>query len=395
MLVSFVLVFIFQYPLIFISSILIGITLIAIKYPVFGVILLIIVVIIIIDGIRKNRENKKSYNIRISNEESSQKRLNKVIKEFSDIDKKEITKDLSEKFGIYDYKIIEFIHFLKTDFKKDFSDYCKSDDIFYEFSEPKNYLKWFQSFHDRKKPSYIPDYIRNFYGNNIDELFNSFDIYPDHIYSGNKNKDVLFINLIIGNREKLFKTKSCYEIGSSDFIELSTCILKFLSKKLKSLQYVNKKSKIIILRILSFNEFSDKYGETKVEVDKMLTISLKDVHKISNQFSEDKLPLIARIQFITQYPSDIDLEWSTLLTPGIYKKSRRKKINKDLISDLLEESSYSCQVCGAKKDNGATLEIDHIIPLAKGGDNEYENLQVLCATCNRKKGSNLNIDYIG
>lgn len=32
-------------------------------------------------------------------------------------------------------------------------------------------------------------------------------------------------------------------------------------------------------------------------------------------------------------------------------------------------------------------EIDHIVPLAKGGPHSFENLQLLCRTCNRRKGS--------
>jgi 5-methylcytosine-specific restriction endonuclease McrA len=33
------------------------------------------------------------------------------------------------------------------------------------------------------------------------------------------------------------------------------------------------------------------------------------------------------------------------------------------------------------------LEVDHIVPLAKGGSDRPSNLQLLCAVCNRKKGS--------
>ncbi|MDR0515567.1 MAG: HNH endonuclease, partial [Fibromonadaceae bacterium] len=32
------------------------------------------------------------------------------------------------------------------------------------------------------------------------------------------------------------------------------------------------------------------------------------------------------------------------------------------------------------------LEIDHIIPKAKGGGDYYENYQLLCGSCNRMKG---------
>ncbi|WP_294755493.1 HNH endonuclease signature motif containing protein, partial [uncultured Ruminococcus sp.] len=32
------------------------------------------------------------------------------------------------------------------------------------------------------------------------------------------------------------------------------------------------------------------------------------------------------------------------------------------------------------------LEVDHIIPIAKGGKTEANNLQTLCWRCNREKG---------
>ena len=38
------------------------------------------------------------------------------------------------------------------------------------------------------------------------------------------------------------------------------------------------------------------------------------------------------------------------------------------------------------------LEIDHIIPLSKGGQTTENNLQTLCWKCNRNKGSKI-IDY--
>lgn len=44
-----------------------------------------------------------------------------------------------------------------------------------------------------------------------------------------------------------------------------------------------------------------------------------------------------------------------------------------------------CLSCGQSHD----LEIDHIVPLEKGGTNTSDNLQPLCAPCNKKKGRSI------
>jgi len=35
----------------------------------------------------------------------------------------------------------------------------------------------------------------------------------------------------------------------------------------------------------------------------------------------------------------------------------------------------------------AEMEGDHIVPYSKGGKTDYDNLQMLCRPCNRKKGN--------
>ena len=37
------------------------------------------------------------------------------------------------------------------------------------------------------------------------------------------------------------------------------------------------------------------------------------------------------------------------------------------------------------------LEIDHVIPKAKGGRDSIENLQLLCQKCNREKGTSISL----
>jgi site-specific DNA-methyltransferase (adenine-specific) len=52
---------------------------------------------------------------------------------------------------------------------------------------------------------------------------------------------------------------------------------------------------------------------------------------------------------------------------------------------LYKEQNCLCNACG-NKFGILNLEIDHIIPKAKGGGDYYENYQLLCGSCNRIKG---------
>lgn len=56
------------------------------------------------------------------------------------------------------------------------------------------------------------------------------------------------------------------------------------------------------------------------------------------------------------------------------------------------EQDGKCAACRVRFDN-RNLTNDHIIPLAKGGSNEYDNLQLLCGSCNSIKG-NRSMEYL-
>ena len=55
-----------------------------------------------------------------------------------------------------------------------------------------------------------------------------------------------------------------------------------------------------------------------------------------------------------------------------------RKIVRDRI---LKKSNYQCVRCGSKTN----LEVDHIIPLSRGGREDEDNMQILCKKCNGKK----------
>ena len=65
---------------------------------------------------------------------------------------------------------------------------------------------------------------------------------------------------------------------------------------------------------------------------------------------------------------------------------------KPIKESLYKKQKGFCNGCKAQFEI-RNLEIDHIIPKSKGGGSYYENYQLLCGDCNRKKG-NRNMEYL-
>lgn len=53
---------------------------------------------------------------------------------------------------------------------------------------------------------------------------------------------------------------------------------------------------------------------------------------------------------------------------------------------VLEREDGECGVCGVDVDPEA-FEVDHVVPLIKGGRHSYSNVQVTHPACNRRKGT--------
>ena len=54
---------------------------------------------------------------------------------------------------------------------------------------------------------------------------------------------------------------------------------------------------------------------------------------------------------------------------------------------VMQRDNFKCQICGASPATqaGVLLHIDHIVPVAKGGQATMDNLQTLCQKCNLGK----------
>jgi hypothetical protein len=73
------------------------------------------------------------------------------------------------------------------------------------------------------------------------------------------------------------------------------------------------------------------------------------------------------------------------MTQELAPKAKREPIRQEVKIAVWQRDGGRCVACGSNEE----LEFDHIIPLAMGGANTLRNLQLLCATCNRRKGATL------
>lgn len=74
------------------------------------------------------------------------------------------------------------------------------------------------------------------------------------------------------------------------------------------------------------------------------------------------------------------------------KRENGGKLSKGLADKLFKLQKGKCACC--KKLLGDNYHMDHIMPLAKGGSNTDDNMQLLTATCNLQKRAKDPIDFM-
>lgn len=72
-----------------------------------------------------------------------------------------------------------------------------------------------------------------------------------------------------------------------------------------------------------------------------------------------------------------------------HSKAQRSAMTNDLREAIKKRDNYTCCICGNSvfKEPNLLLEVDHIVPISKGGKTEASNLQTLCWRCNRAKSN--------
>ena len=82
------------------------------------------------------------------------------------------------------------------------------------------------------------------------------------------------------------------------------------------------------------------------------------------------------------------------------KLGKQGNVSKEIVAHLLQSQRHRCaapwcqrRISSHSRSRSHKFELDHIIPLAKGGLHDDTNLQLLCFPCHRKKGAKLPEDW--
>lgn len=135
--------------------------------------------------------------------------------------------------------------------------------------------------------------------------------------------------------------------------------------------------------------YSDRITKMPVKVLKERGIVAKDGDLVSLTAKtltyEQRAKLIAACEArIAKYLSERGIDiWSGLIETAAVPEQIRY--------DILARDR-KCLLCGKGPDE-VMLQVDHIVPRAKGGSNDPSNLQTLCAPCNRGKADRDDRDF--
>lgn len=111
----------------------------------------------------------------------------------------------------------------------------------------------------------------------------------------------------------------------------------------------------------------------KLYVTQDLDLDADDVRALLNEAANRRRLKLEKAHALEAMKRDLD------------DRAKREPIPQDVKITIWQRDGGRCVQC----ESNQNLEFDHIIPLAMGGSNTMRNLQLLCDTCNQRKGATL------
>jgi hypothetical protein len=118
---------------------------------------------------------------------------------------------------------------------------------------------------------------------------------------------------------------------------------------------------------------------------------LSEMEKLSDQIDDEEQRLKTDLQLLDAKVAVAALREGRPWQPGPLPLSSEapigernsRNIPQDVKIAVSHRDGGRCRQCGSTDD----LHFDHVIPWSKGGANTVNNIQLLCGSCNRRKGA--------
>lgn len=158
-----------------------------------------------------------------------------------------------------------------------------------------------------------------------------------------------------------------------------------LNNELKKIKSSIQNDIPFLIRTFDNKKFMQKLGFQEVDFQTMYfpVYTFRYISPGGNKSTQSNIKLdVKNLNHFVEYLS------------GIIKFKKSAKGQRALMTSKLREKikqrdNYTCQSCNLSvhDEPNLLLEIDHIIPISKGGMSSEDNLQTLCWKCNRSKGA--------
>ena len=148
----------------------------------------------------------------------------------------------------------------------------------------------------------------------------------------------------------------------------------------------------------AFNQLLEKLGVTPIKhPDGFARRCMKnlagreEINKLSGDYTKQQNVLLRLKRENEHLKGAIgrEIKLNKKLNTKLQNRKNLSQVDREIIREkLFTEQAGICALCGESMNPDKT-DIDHIIPVSKGGSNDIANLQLACASCNRSKGNKI------
>lgn len=137
-----------------------------------------------------------------------------------------------------------------------------------------------------------------------------------------------------------------------------------------------------------FNDLIEKV-DTDFYAEVHLYLTRGRIHRVVDE-KKESFDLNEIIDVLKSIDSSKVIDGRRFYSGKVWKsieRVERAKVSNELRQEIFERDGYTCVICGSTEKESS--EIDHIMPISKGGKTEPDNLQTLCHDCNIRKGNDI------